>query len=209
MLDKKPTPLAQRSRGWQALGRLGAGLCLAAMIVLSSLAQEKPPPPPPMDDLPREALSQDDVEVLTRGPVHEGFAEPLANDPEAGLIVPRKPPEDIAEVAPDFKPEGDDVVWIPGYWAWDDDRDNFLWVSGIWRKLPPGLRWIPGYWVDADADGDWQWVSGLWVPDHLLGRYLARCRGTAARGDGADRGRWWNAGRRGPARRSRSLWHLP
>ena len=165
MLDKKQTPLAQRTRGWQATGRLGAGLCLAAMIVLSALAQEKPPPPPPMDDLPREALSQDDVEVLTRGPVHEAFAEPLANDPEAGLIVPRKPPEDIAEVAPDFKPEGDDVVWIPGYWAWDDDRDDFLWVSGIWRKLPPGLRWIPGYWVDADADGDWQWVSGLWVPD--------------------------------------------
>ncbi len=102
---------------------------------------------------------------MTRGPVHEAFAEPLASDPEAGLIVPRQPPENIAEVAPDFKPEGDDVVWIPGYWAWDDDRDNFLWISGIWRKLPPGLRWIPGYWVDADADGDWQWVSGLWVPD--------------------------------------------
>ena len=165
MLDNQQTPLAQRSRGWQAIRRLGAGLYLAAMIVLSSLAQEKPPPPPPMDDLPREALPQDDIEVLTRGPVHEAFAEPLANDPEAGLIVPRKPPEDIAEVAPDFKPVGDDVVWIPGYWAWDDDRDNFLWVSGIWRKLPPGLRWIPGYWVDADADGDWQWVSGLWVPD--------------------------------------------
>ena len=165
MLDKIHTPLAQRSRGWQALGRLGASLCLAAMIVLSSLAQETPPPPPSADAPPREALSQDDVEVLTRGPVHEAFAEPLAKNPEAGLTVPRKPPEDIAEVAPDFKPEGDDVVWIPGYWAWDDDRDDFLWVSGIWRKLPPGLRWIPGYWVDADADGDWQWVSGLWVPD--------------------------------------------
>lgn len=165
MLAKNQTPLTQGFRRWQAIARLGTGLCLASLIVLNSLAQETPPPPPPADDLPREALPQDDVEVLTRGPVHEAFAEPLANDPEAGLVVPRKPPEDIAEVAPDFKPDGDDVVWIPGYWAWDDDRDNFLWVSGIWRKLPPGLRWIPGYWVDADADGDWQWVSGLWVPD--------------------------------------------
>jgi len=166
MFGKKQMALAKSSRGWQALGRLGAGFCLWAMIVLASLAQENPPPPPPpTDDLPREALPQNDVEVLTRGPVHEAFAEPLANDPEAGLIVPRKPPEDIAEVPPDFKPAGDDVVWISGYWAWDDDRDHFLWVSGIWRKLPPGLRWIPGYWVDADADGDWQWVSGLWVPD--------------------------------------------
>jgi hypothetical protein len=147
----------------QAIVRFSAAGCVAAWIALSSLAQE--PPPPPMDDPPREALPQDDVEVLTRGPVHEAFAEPLASDPEPGLVVPRKPPEDIAEVAPDFKPDGDDVVWIPGYWAWDDDRDNFLWVSGIWRKLPPGLRWVPGYWLDDDQDGDWQWVSGLWVPD--------------------------------------------
>lgn len=163
MLRQQRTDLECGSQGWQALGRLGAGLCLAAMIVLNSMAQEKPPPPPPMDDLPREALSQDDVEVLTRGPVHEAFAEPLANDPDAGLIVPQQPPQDIAEVAPDFKPEGDDVVWIPGYWAWDDDRDNFLWVSGIWRKLPPGRRWIPGYW--DDVPGGWQWTAGLWVPD--------------------------------------------
>lgn len=132
MFGKKQMALAKSSRGWQALGRLGAGFCLWAMIVLASLAQENPPPPPPpTDDLPREALPQNDVEVLTRGPVHEAFAEPLANDPEAGLIVPRKPPEDIAEVPPDFKPAGDDVVWISGYWAWDDDRDHFLWVSGI------------------------------------------------------------------------------
>ena len=166
MLDRIQTPLAQLSRGWQTIGRLGAGLCIAVMIVLSSVAQETPPPPPSADGPPREALSQDDVEVLTRGPVHEAFAEPLANDPEAGLIVPQKPPENIAEVAPDFKPEGDDVVWISGYWAWDDDRDNFLWVSGIWRKIPPGLRWIPGYW--DDVDGGWQWTSGLWVPDQQV-----------------------------------------
>lgn len=145
----------------QTMARFGAAMCIALTMVLSSLAQETPPPP--MDDLPREALPQDDIEVLTRGPVHEAFAEPLANDPAPGLIVPQKPPEDIAEVAPDFKPEGDDVVWIPGYWAWDDDRDSFLWVSGIWRKIPPGLRWIPGYW--DDVDGGWQWTSGLWVPD--------------------------------------------
>ena len=147
-------------REWQAIGRLGAGLCIAAIIVATAFAQEPPPPPA---DAPREALSPDDVEILTRGPVHEGFAEPLANNPAAGLTVPQQPPPEISEVAPDFKPEGNDVVWIPGYWAWDDDRDSFLWVSGIWRKLPPGRRWIPGYW--DDVDGGWQWTAGLWVPD--------------------------------------------
>lgn len=159
MLNREQNPRERIAKSW--IIRLGLGACVAASIVLSSLAQD--PPPPPMDDPPREALSQDDVEVLTRGPVHEAFAEPLSNEPEPGLVVTQKPPDDISEVAPDFKPEGDDVVWIPGYWAWDDDRDNFLWVSGIWRKLPPGRRWVPGYWLEAQ--GGWQWVAGLWVPD--------------------------------------------
>ena len=42
--------------------------------------------------------------------------------------------------------------WIPGYWAWDDERADFLWVSGIWRALPPGRQWVPGYWGRAENE---------------------------------------------------------
>ena len=35
------------------------------------------------------------------------------------------------------------MAWIPGYWAWDDERNDFLWISGIWRALPPGRQWVP------------------------------------------------------------------
>ena len=42
------------------------------------------------------------------------------------------PPEAIEEVPPEQRPEGDNVAWIPGYTAWDDERGDFLWVSGIW-----------------------------------------------------------------------------
>ena len=42
------------------------------------------------------------------------------------------------------------MAWIPGYWGWDDDRSDFLWVSGIWRNLPPGRQWMPGYWAQSD-----------------------------------------------------------
>lgn len=62
---------------------------------------------------------------------------------------------------PDQKPEGDDVAWIPGYWAWDDERNDFLWVSGVWRALPPGRQWVPGYWGQT-SQGD-QWTSGYWA----------------------------------------------
>lgn len=151
------------SRLWRPAALLGLSALASSAIWLTAEAQVQPPPPPTADSPPREALSQDDVEVLTRGPVHEAFAEPLSEEPEPGLVVPKKPPEDIDELAPDFKPDGDDVIWIPGYWAWDDDRDDYLWVSGIWRKLPPGRRWIPGYWLEVP--GGWQWVGGLWTPD--------------------------------------------
>src|SRR5262249_38977895 len=83
-------------------------------------------------------------EGLARGPGHEAFAEPVTSQPPPMPIVPKKPPEAIEEMPPDQKPAGDNVVWIPGYWSWDDDRADFLWVSGLWRDMPPGRHWLPG-----------------------------------------------------------------
>src|SRR6516225_6998486 len=96
------------------------------------------------------AGQQEGVEVLARGPVHEAFAEPAIRGPRPTPVVPKKPPEPIEELPPDQKPEGNNVQWIPGYWAWDDDRNDFLWVSGIWRDIPPGRQWVPGHWEPVD-----------------------------------------------------------
>jgi len=101
------------------------------------------------------------TQVLTRGPVHEAFAGVVAFNPEPGVVVPKAPPEAIEELPPAERPEGNNVTWIPGYWAWDDERSDFLWVSGIWRALPPGRQWIAGYWAQT-ADGN-QWTSGYWA----------------------------------------------
>src|SRR4051812_28874805 len=101
------------------------------------------------------------VQVLTRGPVHEAFAETVVFDPEAGIVAPRAPRAIIEELPPDQKPDGSNVTWIPGYWAWDDERGDFLWVSGIWRAMPPGREWVPGYWGQV-AQG-FQWTSGYWA----------------------------------------------
>jgi hypothetical protein len=101
------------------------------------------------------------VEVQTRGPVHEAFANPVVFNPKPGPIIPRKPPEPVQEQPPDQKPEGEDVQWIPGYWAWDSEREDFLWVSGLWRIPPPGRQWVPGYW--SAAEGGYQWTPGAWT----------------------------------------------
>jgi hypothetical protein len=101
------------------------------------------------------------VEVLTRGPVHEAFAETITFDPQPGIVAPKAPPAAIEEVPPLQRPEGKNVTWIPGYWGWDDERSDYLWISGIWRSLPPGRQWVPGYW-DQSRQGV-QWTSGYWA----------------------------------------------
>jgi hypothetical protein len=111
------------------------------------------------------------VEVQARGPVHEAFAQPVNTSPEQGIVVTKPPPALIDEVPPDQKPEGDNVEWIPGYWSWEDEKSDYIWVSGFWRIPPPGMRWMPGHWQEIDKG--WLWVVGFWAPvDVQEVRYL-------------------------------------
>ena len=133
------------------IGVFAAGLTLSPFAIGLAPAQEGP-----------DSGQPPGVEVLTRGPIHEAFAEPLVFDPKAGPIIPKQPPPAIREVPPDQAPEGGRDVWIPGYWAWDDERQDYLWVSGLWREPPPGRQWVPGYW--GEVQGGFQWVPGAWMP---------------------------------------------
>jgi hypothetical protein len=105
------------------------------------------------------------AQVLTRGPVHEAFAGIVSYNPEPGVIVETAPPELIEELPPEIRPTGDNISWIPGYWAWDDERNDYLWISGTWRALPPGRQWTTGYW--ATTGQGYQWISGYWADSSL------------------------------------------
>src|SRR5439155_7565867 len=122
---------------------------LAALAVAPAPVRAQPPPPEP------------GVEVLTRGPVHEAYANAVSTQPMPGLIAPKPPPEPIEELPPDQKPAGDNVQWMPGYWSWDDDKQDYLWVSGFWRVPPPNRNWVPGSW--RTVNGQWQWTGGFWA----------------------------------------------
>jgi hypothetical protein len=129
-------------------------------------AQDPPPQPTPVEPgAPAGAGAGADAsggQVLTQGPVHEAFAAPVVHDPKAAPTISKAPPDPIQEQPPDQKPAGQNVHWIPGYWGWDTTRNDYLWVSGVWREPPPGTQWVPGYW--HQADGGYQWVPGSWMP---------------------------------------------
>jgi hypothetical protein len=140
-------PIAMFARSFKvgfAFVVAGAGLWRTAALC----ARQAEPPPFPKG-----------VEVQARGPVHEAFAS-LTAEAEPTKPIPKRPPNPINEMPPEEKPDGD-VVWIGGYWAWDDERSDFLWVSGTWRAVPAGRTWVAGYWREDGAN--WRWVPGFWA----------------------------------------------
>lgn len=157
--------MGRHPRRWR-IGVMAALLAASAAAGGPARAAQLPPPPPVPDQGPAADAGPDDgapqgAQVLTRGPIHEAFAEPVVYDPRPGPIVPKQPPAPIVETPPDQQPEGN-VAWIPGYWAWDDERQDFIWISGLWREPPPGRQWVPGYW--SQVDQGFQWVPGSWAP---------------------------------------------
>ena len=59
---------------------------------------QQPLAPPPIG-----GLATDQPQVLTRGPVHEAFAETIVFNPEPGLVVPKPPPAPPPPSAPGSK----------------------------------------------------------------------------------------------------------
>jgi hypothetical protein len=104
---------------------------------------------------------KNEVENLTRGPLHEAYAAPLSVEARPTPIIPKNPPNPIEEIPAEERPAGEETVWIGGYFAWDDEAAEFIWVSGFWRVPPPGRQWFPGHW--RDVDGGSQWVAGYWA----------------------------------------------
>src|SRR5687767_775170 len=113
--------LIQRTRsGVVSFKVLVAALVVGGCAVIASLPSVSAQPPLPMPA--GEVGNEEGVETLTQGPIHEAFANPAELDPTPGPVVMKRPPVDVQEEPPEFMPE--DSIWIPGYWIWDDERDD-------------------------------------------------------------------------------------
>jgi hypothetical protein len=81
----------------------------------------------------------------------------------------------------------DGYIWTPGYWAWDNDGDDYYWVPGTWVPAPePGFLWTPPYW--GWESGVYLFHEGYWGPH--IGFYGGINYGFGYFGEGFVGGRW-------------------
>jgi hypothetical protein len=108
-----------------------------------------------------QSLFGQEVQIVQEGPIHEAFVTRDTENFELD-VVPKQPPAIINERIP--LQSDRQATWIPGYWSWDENRNDFIWMSGIWRRPPPGHQWISGSWRPMDEG--WVWISGFWSKQH-------------------------------------------
>jgi hypothetical protein len=104
-------------------------------------------------------------QTVEEGPVHEALVPPVTGV-TAIEAIETAPPALVTERVPEH--QDPQAIWIPGYWAWEPEREDFLWVTGVWRRPPPGRHWVGGYWKQYDEG--WVWARGFWsqVPEDQL-----------------------------------------
>lgn len=103
------------------------------------------------------AFAQSTVTIEKRTITKE---EPAAGSTVSTVIIaPTAPPAPEAETPP--PPPGPTLVWTPGHWRWNPDKQNYTWVSGKYIEPPRAhAGWIPGRW--RQEPGGWVWEEGRW-----------------------------------------------
>ena len=136
-------------------------ITLVVIAIHSPNSRAQPPAPAALSTTANAAGNIPAQDVLTRGPLHEAFAAPVNLSGAVPPLVAKRPPEPINESPSGYRPEGEGAAWIPGYWDWDDQAGDFIWVSGIWRNPPPDRQWIGGYWTQTGTG--FQRTPGFWT----------------------------------------------
>ena len=79
------------------------------------------------------------------------------------------------------------MIWSPGYWAYDYDMGQYYWVPGAWVPAPyEGALWTPPYW--GWNDGVYLFHAGYWGP--TVGYYGGVNYGFGYMGIGFVGGEW-------------------
>ena len=102
-----------------------------------------------------------------------------------GVKVNVAPPELPVYEQPRLPAPG--YIFVPGYWFWDQNAGDYVWIPGTWVSPPqPGVLWTPGYW--GYQGGAYLWHGGYWGPQ--IGFYGGVNYGFGYTGNGYEGGRW-------------------
>lgn len=105
-----------------------------------------------------------------------------------GISVNIAPPVIPVYVQPACPVDG--WLWVPGYWGWDEDDEEYYWVPGYWAEPPMvGYLWTPGYW--GFGGGAYYWHAGYWGPH--VGYYGGINYGCGYGGYGYVGGEWYGS----------------
>jgi hypothetical protein len=111
----------------------------------------------------------------------------VAAGAQIGISVSFGPPALPIYEQPPCPAEG--YIWTPGYWAYDNEFDDYYWVPGTWVEAPEvGLLWTPGYW--GWNDNRYFYHEGYWGRE--VGFYGGISYGYGYFGEGYEGGRWDN-----------------
>ena len=94
--------------------------------------------------------------ATTRG----GIAFPASGAtarPTGSTIARTVPPPSIPTIRRANRP-GPDFYYVPGQYF--PDGDGVVWKPGFWAKVQPGWAWVPAQWVHQ-AEG-WTFQEGYW-----------------------------------------------
>lgn len=106
---------------------------------------------------------------------------------QVSISVNFAPPALPVYVQPPCPEDGN--IWVPGYWAWDADYNDYYWVPGTWVPAPePDYLWTPPYW--GWSNGAFMFHDGYWATE--VGFYGGVNYGYGYFGHGFGGGRWQN-----------------
>ncbi len=100
-------------------------------------------------------------DILLQGPLHEAFGQFHDRSRQLQMMASYEPPPPLDEQKPSREPGGKNRRWLSGYWAWHDLLADFVWVSGMYREVPPGRKWQAGFWTEVD--GNFIRIPGFWA----------------------------------------------
>jgi hypothetical protein len=83
-------------------------------------------------------------------------------DRQIGHVVQTPPPAPTSAPYENVPPRPSaEAIWIPGYYDYTGQGDQYRWVSGRWEVPPPGYRsWVPPSW--EQTSGGYVYRRGHW-----------------------------------------------